>query len=54
MMHVRIVRVPVDQSRVAMHVNMRFLWCAGRMAVLMVFVMHVDVLMLHRLMQMLV
>ena len=51
MVEVRIVRVPVDQSCVAMHVDMRLRWCVRRMAVLMMFVMHVDVLMLHRLMR---
>jgi hypothetical protein len=53
MVEVRIVRVSVDQSRVMMHVDMRLRWRAGHMAVLVMLVMHMDVLMLHRLMHVL-
>ena len=50
MMKVRVVRMPVHQSDVAMPMSVRFTgWITGAMRVLMMLVVTMPVFMLHRL-----
>ena len=54
MVEIRIVRVPMDQTAMPMDVDMRLRWRPWRMAVLVMLIVHVDMLVLHRLMGVLV
>ena len=54
MVEIWIVRVPMDQAAMLMDVDMRLRRRSWRMAVLVMLIVHVDMLVLHRLMGVLV